>query len=238
MITFNELTYRIFNIIKPKISDDESIDITEIRYDVENARALLLKRRNNKFRTDLQDEAVQSIELLEVESVNASQAYPDVPSDKVLLKTKLQLPNILRKGSGMPMVERISAATTLSANFTFVTAQHAIYSGNGKFNSKNTFAFEEDGYLYFITGRLLAKALKYVNVRAIFERPTEVFDFLNENYSGSYDYSTSAYPVPMDMIDDIEMMVIKNKLRIESSQPIDDINDASDTPKQIGKVSE
>ena len=34
MVTFNELSYRIFNIIAPKISDDQSIDILDIQYDV------------------------------------------------------------------------------------------------------------------------------------------------------------------------------------------------------------
>lgn len=230
-VSLNELSYRILNIITPKIIDDQEIDISEVRYDVENARALLVKRRyGNKFKTQLPEAIVQGIKSLEIESVNASNVL--ISSDKVLMRTSLQVPQILEKSSGMPMVKRISSATILSNNFTIVTPQQANYSGNGKFNQKNVFCFYEDGYLYFVTKRDLFKGIKYVDLEAVFERPTEVFEYLNTNFSGSYD-NDSNYPIPMDMIDDIEQIVLKNKLRIEASQPIDDINDSSDTAKQI-----
>lgn len=232
-ITFNEITYRIFNIIKPKISDDESIDILEIQYDVENARAMLIKRRySNKFKSEIPEPLIQRISQLEIEDVNSSNLYPDIPSDKVLMKTKLQVPQLLEKSSGMPLIKRISSATILSKNFTVVVPEQSKYCGNGKFNQKNIFCFIEDGYLYFITKRLLFKGIKYIDLYGVFERPTKVNEFLNDNYNGSYD-NNSPYPITMDMIDEIENIVIKNKLRIESSQPIDDINDSSDTPKQI-----
>lgn len=232
-VSFNELTYRIFNIVKPKISDDESIDILEIQYDVENTRAMLLKRRfSNKFKSQIPEPLIQRIEQLEIEDVNSSNLYPDIPSDQVLMRTKLQVPQLLEKSSGMPLIKRISSSTILSKNFSVVTPEQAKYSGNGKFNQKNIFCFIEDGYLHFITKRLIFKGIKYVDLHGIFERPTKVNEFLNDNFSGTYD-NDSPYPITMDMIDDIESIVIKNKLRIESSQPIDDINDSSDTPKQI-----
>lgn len=231
-VSFNELSYRIFNIIKPKISDDESIDILEIKYDIENTRALLLKRRfSNKFRSGIPEAVIQPISQLEIESVNASNIYPDIPSNKVLMKTVLPIPQLLEKTSGVPLVKRISASTLLSRNFTFVTPQQAITSGNGKFNKKNIFCFYENDYLYLITGRLLSKGIKYIDLYAVFERPTKVNTFLNDNYNMSLT-DNNDYPISMDMIDDIEKIVINNKLRIESSQPVDDINDSSDTLKQ------
>jgi len=234
-VSLNELGYRIFNIILPKVSDDSSIDIADIRYDIENTRALLIKRRyGSKFKTQLPEAIVQSIESLEIESVNASNVI--IQSDKVLMKTKLQIPQLLEKSSGMPMVKRISAATVLSNNFTVVTPQQAIYSGNGKFNQKNIFCFYEDGYLYLVTKRDLFKGVKYIDVDAVFERPTEYFTFMNANLSGAFDYDSN-YPVALDMIDDIEQIVIKNKLRIESTQPVDDVNDSSDTSKQMANPS-
>jgi len=234
-VSLNELTYRIFNIVQPKHSDDSAIDITEIQYDVENTRALLIKRKfSNKFRTDLPEAIIQPIKRLEIESVNSSNvtSSPDIPSGKVLMKTKLQIPRLLEKTSGMALIKRISASTITSSNFSLVTPQQAIYSGNGKFNGKNIFVFYENDYLYFITGRTLAKGLKYVDLYAVFERPTKVFDFMNTNYTGTFT-NDSDYPITFDMVDDIESIVIKNKLKIESTQPIDDINDSSDTPKQI-----
>ena len=94
-----------------------------------------------------------------------------------------------------------------------------------------------------VTQRTLFKGVKYIDLSAIFERPTKIFDYLNANYSTNinsvlYDANLpyndeSPYLVGMEMIDDIEQIIIKNKLRLESTQPIDDINDASDTPKQI-----
>lgn len=243
-VTFNEISYRIFNIIKPKIGDDESIDILEIQYDVENTRAMILKQRfSNKFKSEIPDSITQFIPKIEVESANASELYPDIPSNKILMKSKTKIPNFLTKSSGIPIIKRLSAATLMSNNFTLVTPQHAIYSGNGKFNQKHIFAFYENEYLYLLTGRTLNKGLKYVTVQGVFQRPTEVNEFLNNNYSSDPNAANymegvpfdndDSYPINMDMIGDIEELVIKNRLRMESSQPIDDINDSSDTPKQI-----
>jgi len=127
--SLNEISYRIFNIIHPKLVDDQSIDILEIQYDVENTRAMLIKRRfSNKFRTEIPEAIVQPIKRLEIESVNASNvtSNPDIPSGKVLMRTKLQIPRLLEKTSGLPLIKRISASTMLSANFTVVTPQQAI----------------------------------------------------------------------------------------------------------------
>jgi hypothetical protein len=231
MVSLNELSYRIFNIIIPKISDDQSIDISEIQYDIENTRAMLIKRSlSNKFKTDIPEAVIQPINELEIESINASRV--GLPSDKVVMKTVLTVPKILEKSSGLPLIKRISASTILSSNFTITTPQQAIYSGNGKFNAKDIFCFYESGYLYFVTGRDLFKGIKYVDLHAVFSRPTDVYSFLNTNYSGTYT-NDSDYPISLDMIDDIEQIIIKNKLRIEATQPIDDINDSSDTSKQI-----
>ena len=77
---------------------------------------------------------------------------------------------------------------------------------------------------------MISKGIKYIDLYAVFERPTLVNDFLNENNNESIT-NDDRYPVGLDMIDEIERIVI-NKLSAESSQPIDDINDSSDTIKQ------
>lgn len=229
-VSLNELAYRIFDIVVPKISDDQSIDISEIKYDIENARALLIKRGfSKKFKSVLPESIIQNIDGLEIQTINSSNVA--ISSEKVVMKTILPIPKLLEKSSGLPFIKRISASTVLSSNFSFVTPQQAIYSGNGKFNSKHIFCFYEDGYLYLVTKRDLYKGLKYIDLHAVFERPTDVNTFLNTNQSASLT-DDSEYPIPMDMIDDIEQIVIKNKLRIQSTQPIDDINDSSDTLKQ------
>jgi len=233
MITFNELSYRIFNTIKPKISDDESIDILDIQYDIENTRAMLIKQRySNKFKTSISELLIQHIPKLEIENVNASNLYPDIPSDKVLMKTKLKVPNMIEKTSGVPLIQRISSSTILSKNFTFVTPQQAIYSGNGKFNQNNIFCFIEDGYIYLITKRLINKGIKYMDLYAVFARPTQVFTFLNTNNGTALD-NNSPYPLNQDIEMELSSIIIKERIGIESKQPIDDVNDSSDTPKQL-----
>lgn len=231
-VSFNELAYRVFTIIIPQMSDDQAIDISEIKYDVENSRALLIKRSySNKFKSDIPDALVQSIKMLEIMSVNASNSIT-LPSDKVLMRTVLQVPDILEKSSGMPMIKRISASTILSNNFSVVTPQQAIYSGNGKFNQDSIFCFIENKYIYLVTKRTVSKALKYIDLYPVFSRPSEYYSFMNTNYSGTYS-DDSEYPITMDMIDDIESIIVKNKLKIESTQPIDAVNDSSDTIKQV-----
>ena len=232
------MLYEVITIIIPKISDDESIDITEIKYDVENIRATLLNQRySNKYKANIPDNIVQKINKLKITSVdssrlsNSSIPLADIPDGKVLMRTQLQIPDILTKSSGNYLIKRISASTLMSKNFTMTTPEQAAYSGNGKFNSKNIFCFIEDNYIYLITQRSLFKSLKYIDLHAVFTRPTEVNSLLNNSFGFSLD-DDDPYPVSEDMAYEIEEIILK-KLNIQKSQIIDDINDSSDTSKQI-----
>ena len=230
-VSLNELSYRILLIVRPKISDDESIDISEIRYDIETTRALLTKRRySNTFRHQLPESIVQSIKNIEIEYVNSSSS--PITSRNIIMRSVNKIPKIMEYHSGMPMVKNISTATILSNNFTMITQQQASSCGNGKFNQHNIFCFYEDDYLYFITRRMLFKGVKYINLDAVFERPTSVFEYLNVYNNENLDRN-SPYPISLDMVDDIEQIIVKNKLRIEAAQPIDDVNDSSDTKEVI-----
>jgi hypothetical protein len=168
---------------------------------------------------------------------------PEIASNRVLLKSNLQLPKILQSGMGKSIIKEVSAANILSENFTFINSKFARTSGSGRFNQKNVFAFIEEGYLYLITKRLIYKSLTYVNIQAVFEDADAVRDFKNDNYSTTstdtmYDVNLpytddSDYPVTLGMIKQIEDIILYNKLLTENNATIDSKNDGKDSLKEV-----
>ena len=227
-MTLNEISYRILNIVKPKLVDDDSIDISEVKYDVRKTIATLMKQKFNKKYLEIPSNATQTIKNLEVEVVNSSTMLdPEIAATRVVLRTKLKVPKFIHNSSGKPVIKEVSPSNILGKNFTVINSRFAKSAGSGRFNRKNVFAFYENEYLYFITRRLIYKTLQYVDIQAVFEDPKKVFDFLNENYGTSYD-DNSEYPVPNDMIKQVEDMVLYNKLLTQDNASIDVKNDGAD----------
>lgn len=244
MASLNEISYRILNIIRPKLSDDDAIDISEIKFDVNNIRSTLLKRKFNKKYFEIPSNLVQTLDNLSVSYVNSSTVFsPEIAANTVLLKSNLKLPKILQSNMGKSIIKEVSAANILSDNFTVINGRFAKSSGSGKFNKRNAFVFIEDDYLYIITKRLIYKALEYVNIQAVFEDGNAIKDFKNANYSTDtsdtmYDANLlytddDEYPVTLDMIKEIEDIIVYNKLLTENNAAIDSNNDGSDSIREV-----
>lgn len=233
MASINEISYRILNIIRPKLSDDDAVDITEIKFDVNNVRTTLLKQKFDKKYFEISSNLTRPIQNLEVEPLNTSTILsPEIASNTIILRSKLQIPKVLTSGMGKPLIKQISPANITGVNFTVINGKHAQHSGSGKFNKRNVFAFIEDDYVYFISKRYLYKSLTYVNIDFVPEDAQEYKDFMNDNYSAGLT-DNDEYPVTLDLIKQIEDIIIYNKLLTENNASIDSQNDGSDSLKEV-----
>ena len=72
------------------------------------------------------------------------------------------------------------------------------------------------------------KAIQFIDVVGVFQNPSQVAQFTD--ISGNSLYSDDArYPISRAMRDDIEGIIIKDRIAIQSQAPSDVINDATDT---------
>lgn len=244
MASLNEIAYRILNVVQSKKSDDDPIDITEIKFDVNNIRATLLKQKLDKFYLEIPENLVQTINNIELDVINSSFLLnAEVKANSTVLRSKVKIPKILGDKVGRFVIKEISASNILSDNFTVVNSKNAKYTGNGKFNRGDLFTWIEDDYVYVKTNSLIIKTIKYINVRAIFLDAISVASFYNKYYNSDsnsilynpnlpYD-DDSDFPVTNDMIKQIEDIILYNKLFTENTAKIDSKNDSSDSIREV-----
>lgn len=206
MVTLNELVYDLWDIVRPTLSDDDTFDKRQIEFWVKNQRALWLRNELNKNRT-IDDNIIQDLGCVELELADAADCC-DVSDGCKVLRTKLTIPNTIELHNKTGLT-RVALINKLSIPFNFVPYEQAIFSGNGRFNKNQIFAFLLNDRIYLIAKNpTLVKYLEYINVRGIFEDPTEAAAF--SHCSGEACYSkNSKYPVNRWMIEYMKAEILK-----------------------------
>ena len=78
-----------------------------------------------------------------------------------------------------------------------------------------------ENYLYIYN----AEGLEYINVRGVFEDPEVVSNFGDCDGQNCYDDSDTDYPIPMDMLSQINQGILSGELALLSSTKSDTTND-------------
>ena len=226
-VTLNEIAYSIFESVRGKLSDDDNIAIEQIKDMVHNTRAKLLKQKFDKNLRVIDDGYTQSLGAIEVELVDSS-IHTTLLSDKHVLRTTVDIPETIDRRNYEGTFTRIGPADRLSHKFNLVSYDRAIYSGNGRFNRNEVYAFLLDNRVNLIGDGIYYKAIQFIDVVGVFQNPSQVAQFTD--ISGNSLYSDDArYPISRAMRDDIEGIIIKDRIAIQSQAPSDVINDATDT---------
>ena len=72
---------------------------------------------------------------------------------------------------------------------------------------------------------------KYTNVRGVFEDPAEVAKFKNCSGSDCYDDNVHNYPIPMDMLEQINKSILSGELGLLAGTTSDTTNDRMQDPQ-------
>lgn len=92
--------------------------------------------------------------------------------------------------------------------------ERAISSGYGKFNYNELFGFEYNGKVVIVSKNpTLLEGLTRLDLRGVFESPLAVMR-LNNPTKEDEELWDMEYPLSLDLIDDIDNMIINEKLRI------------------------
>jgi hypothetical protein len=232
MITLNKLTYDLLELIRGNITDDDELDLRQIEYWIHNQRALWLKNEMNRFRS-IDDDLVQDLGCVELELADAS-SCTDFPVGCSILRTKKTIPDTIDLHH-TSAITRVGPVNRTQRPFSFVPYNRAIFSGNGRLSQSTVYAFllNDRIHLKFNTDNELAKLLTHVNIRGVFEDPTEVAAFTDEN--GNVCYSKdSKYPVSRSMVNYMKAEIVKSDLRFKLMAPSDSVNDGDG--KVVGNV--
>ena len=226
-VTLNQIAHSILETVRGKVGDDDNISIDQIKDMVHSTRARLLKQKFDRNLRVIDDVFTQSLGSIETELVDSS-IHPEIPSGKFMLKTIVDIPESLDRRNYEGTFTRIGPAERLSAKFNLVSYDRAIASGNGRFNRDQVFAFLLDRRIYLISNSVYHKPIQYIDIIGVFQNPSQVAQF--KDVDGNSLYSDDGnYPISRAMRDDIENLIIKERIAPQAQAPSDVVNDGTDT---------
>lgn len=218
MVTFNQLIYDLWEIIEPTISDDSNFDKRQLAFWIKNQRANLIRNELNKNRT-IDDDIIQDLGCIGLEVADAADCCSETDGCKVL-RTVQKIPNAIELHN-KPAITRVAPINKLDIPFNFVDYERAIYSGNGRFNSKQIFAFLLNGYIYIKSKDMsITKYLTDINVRGVFEDPEDATKFVDCDNQPCFSYD-SEFPIKRWMVDFMKSNILQLNI-IPATQAVDD----------------
>lgn len=225
-ITLNEIAYGIFEIVRGNISDDDNISLEHIKDLVHSTRARLLKQKFDKNIRVIEDVYTQSLGALELEAVDSS-AHSSIKAGRYMYRTVDEIPATISRHNYEGTFTRIGPADELAVEYNLVSYNRALHSGNGRFNKDTVFCFLRDNKIYLISNSgKYHKAVQFIDVIGVFENPTQVAKFKDENGNSRYS-DDGRYPVSRTLADDIQNVILKEKFAIKATAPSDKVNDGT-----------
>tara|TARA_R110002126_G_scaffold47605_6_gene133387 strand:- start:9221 stop:9919 length:699 start_codon:yes stop_codon:yes gene_type:complete len=224
MATTNELTYDVLEDVRSHhVVDDEDIDDRQLIHKYNVQRSLWIRNELNKPGRTIDPFTIQSLGCVELEVADTSDC-PGMPVGCSILRTKCELPKTVELHQ-RNAITKVGPIDKMDYFFSFVSYHQAIFSGSGKYNGNSIFAFLHGNRMYFKVNSSQQKLLKNVNIMGIFEDPTKVAGFCQQDGAPCFD-KDSQYPISSWMIPFIHEEVVRQVLR-SIPLPEDNTNDAN-----------
>jgi len=204
-VSLRSIIYDILNIIRgAKITDDDPISERQIESWIHQYRATLLKRDLDKGKTANPD----YIQELTNSDGSALIIVPEEQETRTVYRTNIQIPKTIDFNfkSGIVFIGDVEGN-----EIQLIPASRANWQPYNKYTSKDIVAYLKNRYIYLVND----DGLKYIRLRGIFEVPTELPGMTID----------SKYPIPINMLETLKGMILKQELGIEYIAPSDDVND-------------
>jgi hypothetical protein len=220
--TLNKIAYKALNRIRPELSDDEAIDIRQLKDEVIALRALFIRNEQNKNRSIDQHIEQTLCATLEVADRSVCTA---VPVGCSILRTDRQIPNPIELHFSDGITD-VGSIDNLEIPFSYIPYKRVRYAGNGRYNKETVFAFLFDDRMYFFSKEnTLHKYMTHARITGVFEDPREVGDFQFTDSSSCYT-DDSTFPVNRWMEDYIVNALVERYIPT-IQLPVDPTNDGT-----------
>jgi len=223
-MTLNEIAYNLLNQIRGGRSHhDEHISLDQIKFNIKHYRAVFIRRdfARSGFNSRHTE---QDLGCLELKKVDPSKCC-NLPSSCSVYRTIEKIPRTIRYNfeEALTHVGDITGTGTIPiVNFNMVK-----FLTYDKYTNKNYKAYMIEDYLYIYN----AEGLKYINVRGVFEDPQEVEKFKDCDGTDCYDDNVNNYPIPMDMLEQINKSILSGELGLLAGTSSDTTNDRMQDPQ-------
>jgi hypothetical protein len=204
-----QVKHYLYEIRALLLKDWLNVDDRHILRWMDLQRAMWLKNEFNANRI-MDDKLSQSINV-KMNLVNRSE-IDGIKSNSVILKSDKLIPTTIIQHYRDSIIA-IRNADILGENYNYVYKQDAIYSGSGKTNSRDIFAFIYNRYLYIKCQKDNPK-IRLINnivVEGVFENPVDVYmQYIFKDYY--MDFQDVEYPVSEALWNYMKEQIINNGL--------------------------
>ena len=216
-MTLHEIAYNLLNLVRGGRSNhDEHISLDQLKFNIKHYRAMFIRRdyaRNGFVSRHIE----QDLGCIRLQKVNASKCC-NLPIDCTVYKTIQSIPKTVR----FNFEEAITHVGDVTGFGTIpiVNSNTIKFLPYDKYTKGKYKAYMIEDFLYIYN----AEGLEYINIRGVFEDPAEVARFGDCGGHGCYD-DTADFPIPMDMLSQINTGILAGELKILSGSTSDTEND-------------
>lgn len=224
MITLDQYAYNIRNIARAgqSSSNSEILTIKQIQFWINGYRAKgMLEITDNGKQID--PTLVQDLGVVPLEEVDAadSQCPPiewGCKVKKVTIPKTMSFPDL----RALTYVGKINKIDSFTVNHPDVVN----YKKETKYGQLISRAYLVGNNLYFMLTKN-DEDIEYVNIRGVFEDPTEVFSFATSGcVSACYDPAKDAYPMPLALYDYVTTNILTKELGMSLKTVTDELSNA------------
>ena len=217
-MTLNEIAYNLLNLVRGGRShNDENISLDQIKFNIKHYRAMFIRRdyTKNGF---VSRHVEQDLGCIKLQRVDATKCC-SLPSECIVSQGIDAIPKTIRYNfeEAITYVGDVTGTGTIP----MVNSNTIQFLPHDKYTNKKMKAYMIENYLYIYN----AEGLEYINVRGVFEDPETVSKFGDCDGQKCYDDSATDYPIPMDMLSQINQGILSGELALLSSTISDTTND-------------
>jgi|TARA_B110000967_G_C18875033_1_gene557785 hypothetical protein len=210
-MTEAQITFDIMEILRGnQISDDTDIDSRQVIFQINNQRALYIRNEYNKPGRKVDPFIEQDLGCVKLVAVDGADCCDvEISVDCTLLRTEHKIPNTIDLHNG-PAITRVGPIMKTKTPFSFIPYNRAIYATDEKYAKRVIQAFLLNGYIYVTIPTAGNMFLEYINVRGIFETPSDAATFCTSDGATCYDKTTSEYPISGWMYTYLKQQVLQH----------------------------
>ena len=226
MASYNEIGYSILEVINNnKISDDESVSLEQIFFELAVQRNIWMEKTYNKQGRVIPRQVIQDLGCLELEEVDAADCC-DINVGCTMLRTVKKLPQFLALHTG-EAITRVGPVHKLHAPYTFTSLPKAILVSYEKYGSKIVQASLLNERMVLIITDPNMQMLTHINVAGIIANPLDAIAFRCDDGTACFSYDEQ-YPIPLSMLGYIKDHIL-NQFGVAARFATDDANNAKDS---------
>jgi hypothetical protein len=232
MATLNEFAYNVRNIGRAGLgnSDDERLKISMIKFWIRGYRAKAVFELTAAGKM-IDPQLVQDMGVLPLEEVD--KADSDCPPVEWGCKIKkVEIPKLIDLPDNRAIV-----FIGLIDKQTPIVLDHAdthIFKRATRFGRNLNRAYLIGNTIYIVT-KDNDTELKYINIRGVFEDPTEVNEYPKpECEAVCFNEDKDEYPIPMRLYEAITRNILVNELQMALQTVNDELNNARQDNQNLG----